>query len=259
MKAQLLLRIPLFDVGVTRLPINLAHQLRGEMEFRSSCCHHIRTECNAVDRMLSSKNGYSFPKGNSLLGKKEFAEFWGAVEFLRVLLGSPDDVAASFQSSFLNVLTLSEQLSFHETRRIVTWIGSDATMARCGEIDFTHKVYTYFPTDLIHRVNHSTDTSDDEFIISISEICSFIFPLLLRGTALENRLVAYTGDNTNVITWLTYRRSGNERARFPLRILARCEQSLEFRTYPLYISTFNNVEFDNLARLPGESIREYAV
>ena len=61
-----------------------------------------------------------------------------------------------------------------------------------------------------------------------------------------------------MITWLTFRRSGNEWARFLLRILDRCEQSLEFRTYPLYISTLNNIECGNLTRLSESTIPEYS-
>lgn len=41
-KAQLLLPNPLLDAGVTRLPINLIQKLRGEMELRSSCLHHVK-------------------------------------------------------------------------------------------------------------------------------------------------------------------------------------------------------------------------
>ena len=219
------------------------------MEFRSCCRHHIRTECPVVDKMLSSKNGYSFPRGNSYRSKKAFVEFWETVEFLRVLLGSPDDLAASFHSSFLNVLPLPEQLSFQGTRREIIWIGSDATLGRFGAIDFTHTLPTTFPTSSTPRVSATDGQFEDELIIAISEFCSFIFFLMLRGESLRGRLVAYTGDNNNVIGWLLNRQAGDEWARFLLRILARFEQSLDFRTYPIYISTLNNIDCDNLTRL----------
>ena len=257
LKAQLLLANPLFDSGVTRLPLNLIQKLRGKMEFWSCCCHHIKTECPAVDKMLSSKNGYSFPRGNSSLAKKAFAEFWESVEFLRILLGSSEDVTASFNSSFPNVLTLPEQLSFQETRQKIVWIGPDATMDRCGAIDFTHKFYTYFPTSSIPRIDTHTEECEDDFIISISEFCSFIFFILMRGKALRGKLIAYTGDNSNVITWFPSRKAGNEWGRFLLRILALYEHSMECRTYPLYISTFNNTECDTLTRLPRNEIETY--
>ena len=66
---------PLFDAGVTKLPINLIRKLRGKMEFWSSFCHHVKTECAVVDQMLSSKNGYSFPRGNSYQAQKHSANF----------------------------------------------------------------------------------------------------------------------------------------------------------------------------------------
>ena len=257
-KAQVMLPNPLFDAGVTRLPLNLIQQLRGKMEFWSSCCPHIRTECNVIDRILSSKNGYSFPKGNSIQAKRAFAEFWETIEFLRGLLGPSNDVTASFHCSFLNVLYLSEQLSFRETRRNIVWVGSDSTLKRCGAIDFPHKLYTHFSTEAIPRLTGDRVGGDSELIIAIAEFCSFIFFLIMRDKDLINKLVAYTGDNSNVISWLTHRRSGNEWARFLLRILARYEQALEVRVYPLYISTINNVDCDNLTRFSEEDIHIYA-
>ena len=80
------------------------------------------------------------PKGNSIMAKRAFAEFWESVEFLRILLGPPDDVTASFRISFLNVLSMTEQISFQETRRSIVWVGSDAAMIRCGAIDVTDKI-----------------------------------------------------------------------------------------------------------------------
>lgn len=139
------------------------------MELRSSSV--ITSEQNATWRGECSlpRMDTRPHKGNSTQSKKEFPEFWETVEFLRVLLGSTDDATASFQISFLNVLALSEQLSFHETRRSITWIGSDAAMARCGYIDFANKVYTYLPTYRIHRMKPTTENCEDEFIVAISE------------------------------------------------------------------------------------------
>ena len=121
------------------------------------------------------------------------------------------------------------------------------------------RIYTFFPTDLTPRLSEGDIAYEEAFVIAISEFRSFVFFLILRGNALSRRLVDYTGDNANVITWRTYRKAGSEWARFLLRILDRCDQPIEFRTYHLYISTFNNVECDNLTRLSEEAIREYAV
>ena len=184
--------------------------------------------------------------------------FGGAIEYLRALFGSPTSANAPFQSSFLNVLTLSEQLSFQETRKNLVWIGPDATMDKFGAIDFSNKVYTIFPTDLIPRMYRPGEDWPSDFIIAISELCSLVSFLVMRGPFLKHKLVAYTGDKSNVIIWLQFRRSGNERARFLLRILARCEQTFSFRTHPLYIPTFNNIDCDNLTRLSDELTVLYA-
>ena len=196
--------------------------------------------------------------GDSVQTKRAFAEFWESVEFPMVLLGSYDDAAPSTRRSFLNVLSPPEQLPFQENIRIIFWIGPDATMDRRGSIDFTKKVYNYFPTDLIPRTNFASAKWNDEFIIAISEFCSSIFFLLLRDKAVSNKLVDYTGASTHVVSWLTHRKSGHEWGRLLLRILDRCEQSRIFRTYPLFISTFNNVECDNLTRLSENSTGDFA-
>ena len=93
--------------------------------------------------MLSSKNGYSPTRENSYQDKRAFAEFWGTVEFPRVLLGSPGDVAASFQSSFLNVLTASEQLSFQEARKTLSGLVLTQLWKVAGPLTFLLE-YTLF-------------------------------------------------------------------------------------------------------------------
>lgn len=119
--------------------------------------------------------------GNSTQAKKEFAEFWESVEFTHVLIGPHKEVTASFRISFLNVLSLSGQLPFHEDRRNITWIGPDAALRWCGEINFANKVYKYLPTDRIPRITPHQYELDGDFIIAVAEFCSFIFPLILRG------------------------------------------------------------------------------
>ena len=101
LKAQNVLADPLFGRGVTRIPLNLVQKLRGGMEFWSSCCRHIRTECPVVDRLLSSTNGYSHPKGNALQVQNAFHEFWESIEFMRALFGSSEELGAPFSSTFL--------------------------------------------------------------------------------------------------------------------------------------------------------------
>ena len=50
-------------------------------------------------------------------------------------------------------------------------------MDRRGEVDFTHRVYAHFSTDLIPRVTSSESSMYGEFIIPIEEFRSFIFSL----------------------------------------------------------------------------------
>ena len=114
------------------------------MEFWGPCTLHIRTEFSPAGKMLRSVNGVAFPKGGSLESKAAFREFRESIEFLRVLFGSSRNSDTPFLSSFLEVLSLHEQFSFHNAREQFVWIGSDATLSLCATIDFNNLLYTRF-------------------------------------------------------------------------------------------------------------------
>ena len=117
------------------------------------------------------------------------------------------------------------------------WIGSDATLTICGTIDFTHQIYTRFsPGEAISSVleEHLTGQQDG-LIIAVTELCSIVLFLMISPTRYQHKLIAYTGDNQNVISWLNSRKAGNPLARFLLRLLYRLELKYQFHVYPLYI------------------------
>ena len=145
----------------------------GEMEFWPSCCKHIRTECPAVGRLLSSQYGFAFPKGGTAQIQSAFFEFWESIEFLRSLFGHSEDLTAPFRSTFPGALNPPEQLSCQQTRQNIIWIGSDATLDMCGEINFSNSTYTRFPAEMIKRY-FSHDLDDDDLIIAITELCRFL-------------------------------------------------------------------------------------
>ena len=168
------------------------------------------------------------------------------------MFGSSDELGAPFSSTFLGVLSLPGQLSFQQTRANIIWVGSDATLDWCGAVNFSHATYTRFSTTSISQY-FATDTSyEDDLIIAIAELCSFILFLLVDKNSFEHKLISYTGDNQNVISWLTHRKANNVRARYFLRLLARAEHTFKFAVYPLYISTHNNTDCDNLTRFSKE-------
>ena len=116
---------------------------------------------------------------------------------------------------------------------------------------FTNKLYKRFsPGDIIGKLleEELTGTSDG-LIIAVTELCSLVIFLMINSKLYPNKLLAYTGDNQNVITWLLTRRAGNPLDRFLLRILSRLEHKYCFRVYPLYISSLNNFYCDKPARL----------
>ena len=136
----------------------------------------------------------------------------------------------------------------------IVWVGSGATLEWCGAINFSHSTYTRFPASLIAQYFSTSDPGEDELIIAVAELCSFILFLLVDKHGFEHKLIAYTGDNQNVIAWLTRRKENNVLARYFLRLLARAEHTFEFAVYPLYISTHNNIDCDQLTRLSDTEI-----
>ena len=116
------------------------------MEFWGSCLLRLRTELDPVEKMLSQSNGVSTPKGTSRESENPFREFWESVEFLRAIFGSTFSGKTSFDVTFIQVLSVEEQLSFPETKNNLMWVGSDAALETCAAIDFSNKFYTIFST-----------------------------------------------------------------------------------------------------------------
>ena len=230
------------------------------MEFWGSCLLHLRTEMAPVEKLLANHNGVANPKGTSTEIKNAFREFWESVELMRTLFGSSFSEYTSFTSSFTGALSLEEQLSFHHCREGLVWIGSDATLEVCATVDFSNKIYTRFsPQSFISSflVSHLTGSSED-LIIAVTELCSFIIFLMIKPDLYSDKIIAYTGDNTNVVTWLGHRKARNSLDRFLLRILSRLEHKYRFQVHPLYISTSNNVYCDDLTRLSTEQSQSLA-
>ena len=81
---------------------------------------------------------------------------------------------------------------------------------------------------------------------------------MLEAHVYLHKLIAYTGDNQNVVTWLSSRKAKNALARFFLRMLSRLEHKYCFHAYPLYISPMNNIYCDKLTRLNLEESHRLA-
>ena len=85
-------------------------------------------------------------------------------------------------------------------------------------------------------------------LIAVSEFLSLVCFLCDRGAAYLGKILAYVGDNTNVVTWVKYRRPGNRVAQFLVRCLNRLEIEFEFQIFPCYISSQNNKLCDEMSR-----------
>ena len=154
----------------------------------------------------------------------------GSVEFLRSLFGSSFSDETSSTSTFIGALPLDGKFPFSHTRQNLIWIGSDATLDACATIGFSNKIYTRFgPKRLISTllIEHLTGSTED-LIIAVTELCSFAIFLMIEPIRYTNKLVAYTGDNQNAVTWLGKRKARNALARFSSRIIPRLERKYGF-------------------------------
>ena len=64
---------------------------------------------------------------------------------------------------------------------------------------------------------------EEEVIIAIAELITYIALAAASAGLWQGRLVLYTGDNMNVHQWLEARAAGNALARWLLRILGALE------------------------------------
>ena len=80
---------------------------------------------------------------------------------------------------------------------------------------------------------------------------------LARSTHYNNKSLDYDGDNSNVTTWAEYRRPKNRSGQYPNRILNGFEAERICAIFHCYISPMRNAFCDELARPPGEEIRDH--
>ena len=213
-----------------------------------------------VDRLLARVDHASCPKDTPNEIKHAYMEFWESIESLRTNLLTPLDWGAAYTSTFLDVLTIEERLSFADLNENVVWLGSDATPETCAAIDHTRDLYCIF--DYRGRADYLAGITGlpvgDFHLIDLAEYMSLICFLIAESGRYRGKLVIYAGDNTNVRTWVLNRAPKNRIARYLTRLLNRLEVEIGFTIFPLYISSRNNVMCDDLPRLLGGDAHEYA-
>ena len=249
--AQEFLSQSYFDPGVTRIPLGTIQELRGKAEHWSLCNASLGPELHVIDRLLCSYRGLSQPRGDEPKLKQLYYDFWDTMETIRVNMSDSRWWSTTYTTSFHNILSLQERLSFQPTRSAMMWLGSDATLQGCAAVNHTLKTFTVFrSTDYIDFLSDLTGLPRGDYeLIAITEYLSFICFVVAQAPVLKGFFVRYVGGNQNVANWIKYKRPGNRVAKYFTRILSRLESEWGFAISPMYISPANNVLQDELSRL----------
>ena len=98
---------------------------------------------------------------------------------------------------------------------------------------------------------------DDFALIALAEFLSILCFLIVRASVYANKIIAYAGDNQNVVGWIKSRRPKNRISQYFSRILNRVETEHNCAVSPCYISSGNNVFCGEISRLPPDLSRNY--
>jgi hypothetical protein len=126
---------PAFDFGSVRIPIHDLQVLRGSAEHWTVVCAALCPELSSIDRLLTGKGGWSFPKGTRAERERAYEDFWESIEMMRVCLGDVGKWSNSFGNSIARILDRGERLPLLKPDTPIAWIGTDATLTTCAAVD----------------------------------------------------------------------------------------------------------------------------
>ena len=127
---------------------------------------------------------------------------------MRIHLLTGTSLSQSYSSSYSRVLSLEELLSFPDVQTRVVWLGSDATPSQCSAVDYSNKVFSCFSYKFcVKFMANLTGLPEQDFmLIALDEFLSLLCFLIFRASHYSHKLLAYAGDNQNVVTWIKYRK-----------------------------------------------------
>ena len=116
-------------------------------------------------------------------------------------------------------------------------------MTQCSAVDYTDVTVLVFPfgSCVSFLADLLGSPASDFTIIAIAEFLGIIGFTTVKAKSYEGRLLAYAGDNANVLTWIMHRKPRNRIARYLVSVLSRLEAHHGFVVFPCYISALNNV------------------
>ena len=267
-KASYLLHLPEFDYGNTKIPLKLLQELRGNQQFWLTILPTLANLLQATNDLLGEPDalGNAVAKGTKEQQRRTWRRFWEAIELQRLLVDNRSTWETRFTHPMVEALSVEEMISLQGDK--VVWASGDATLERIGAIDWNGRVafsadasslksaLQRFMQEAVEagetREGYEEDGSG--FIISILELLTLVALVATRARHWEGKLVAYAGDNTNVISWLEKRGARHPVASYLLQVLSAVEAAHAIRVHGAYIRTYHNETADDLTRLDAAEV-----
>ena len=163
------------------------------------------------------------------------------MELRRLAMSVPQTWESNFSSAFTSILPPSERVAVPGEASKVLWVGSDATLDRVLSAEWGRETFFLMCTEGSWlRLQQCLGDDDSDLIISITELMGFVFMALKQQLAWAGLVIAYAGDNVNVVGWLETMKSTNRFAKHLLRLLSFAMFRHKFVVLPFYLRTYHN-------------------
>jgi hypothetical protein len=154
-KIRDLVRSSDLDHGHTCLTEHAVQSLAGTLQHASVPCPALRAELGAIYCLLRHvAPGSRNIQVTGAHAAAVWAEFWGFVEFTRILVEIPSMWTTHFTSGLRAMLSVGERLALPGEHERIIWTGGDSTLERAGAADWDAKVFGHvLIRDVIGRLN----------------------------------------------------------------------------------------------------------
>ena len=148
-KAGHLLLLPEFDRGNTSVPLRLAQELRGNLEFWAAVLPTVNPYLHYVNVLLkpADDKGQVKLKGTEAEIATQWTNFWDTLDMLRLLAQDRSTwvTPTRFSNPLFAALDTTEVLALPGVSSKVVWVTADATPTRLGAVDWTSKLAVAHP------------------------------------------------------------------------------------------------------------------
>ena len=195
--------------------------------------------------------------------QKAWEDLWELFEVCRWLSARTDQWDLLFATTLRRMLPPMERLALPQEWSDVVFVSSDSTPHMLGAIDwkngqvFREKFSSLKPWIEKVLTDVETQSEEDEVVIHLGEMLSFVAFACAMGPAWKGRVVIYAGDNVIVKHWLNTRRSRVRGGRILVRVVNMIEMRWGCQILSGWWRTYHNVDADFITRCTDEEYEKY--